>query len=323
MSFSRRDLVRLAAGAGALAAAPRRASALDYPKRSIRLIVGFPAASGPDIVARLMGHWLSTQIGQEVIVDDRPGAGGNIATEVVAKAAPDGYTLLLTVSANTINVTLYDKLNFDFARDLVPVGFIALNPFVIAVNPDFAAKSLPELIAMAKAKPGVINMATSGVGSGSHVSGELMQMMAGIKFTHVPYRNNYVPDLLAGQVPLAFTPLPQVIEFVKDGRLRALGVTSAQRSSMLPDVPAIAEAVPGYDASGWFGVTAPKGTPEEIIAKLNAAISAGVQDPEMRKRLIALGDEPRTMTPSEFGKFITDEIAKWRKVIEFAGIKPQ
>jgi len=323
VSFSRRDLVRLAAGAGALAAAPRRASALDYPKRSIRLIVGFPAASGPDIVARLMGHWLSTQIGQEVIVDDRPGAGGNIATEVVAKAAPDGYTLLLTVSANTINVTLYDKLNFDFARDLVPVGFIALNPFVIAVNPDFAAKSLPELIAMAKAKPGVINMATSGVGSGSHVSGELMQMMAGIKFTHVPYRNNYVPDLLAGQVPLAFTPLPQVIEFVKDGRLRALGVTSAQRSSMLPDVPAIAEAVPGYDASGWFGVTAPKGTPEEIIAKLNAAISAGVQDPEMRKRLIALGDEPRTMTPSEFGKFITDEIAKWRKVINFAGIKPQ
>jgi tripartite-type tricarboxylate transporter receptor subunit TctC len=323
MKLPRRHFLHLTAGAAVVPIARRVASALDYPTRPVHLLVGFPAGSGPDIIARLIGHWVSMRIGQEVVVDDRPGAGGNIGTEVAAKAAPDGHTLFLAVSGNAINATLYQNLNFDFARDLVPVGFVALNPFVIAVTPSFAAKDLAELIALAKAKPGTIDMATSGVGSGSHVSGELFQMIAGIKLTHVPYRNNYVPDLIGGQIPLAVSPIPQVMEFVKDGRLRALGVTSAKRSGMLPDVPAIGEIVPGYDASGWFGVCAPKGTPAEIIMKLNAAITAGVEDSDMRKRLIALGDEPRAMTPDEFGKFIADEIAKWKKVIEFAKIKPQ
>jgi tripartite-type tricarboxylate transporter receptor subunit TctC len=313
----------MAAGAATLPALPRVAGAADYPTRPVHLVVGFPAGSGPDIIARLAAHSLSTRIGQEVVVDDRPGAGGNIGTEVAAKASPDGYTLFLAVSANAINASLYKNLNFDFARDLVPVGMIALTPFVIAVNPAFPPKNLSELIALAKEKPGAINMATSGVGSGSHVSGELFQMMAGIKLTHVPYRNNYVPDLMGGQVPLAVSPMPQVIEFVKDGRLRALGITPATRSQMLPDVPSIGEVVKGYDASGWFGLCAPRSTPPDIIAKLNAAITAGIADPNIRERLVAAGSEPRAMTPDEFGKFIAGEIEKWRKVIEFAGIKVQ
>ena len=323
MRLRRRQFLALAAGAAASPALPHFAGAADYPTRPIHLVVGFPAGSGPDIIARLAAQSLSTRIGQEVVVDDRPGAGGNIGTEVAAHAAPDGYTLFLAVSANTINASLYKNLNFDFARDLVPVGMIALTPFVIAVNPSFPAKNLSELIALAKEKPGTINMATSGVGSGSHVSGELFQMMAGIKLTHVPYRNNYIPDLLGGQISLAVSPMPQVIEFVKDGRLRALGVTPAKRSQMLPDVPSIGEVVKGYDASGWFGLCAPRGTPADIIAKLNAAITAGIADPKIRERLVAVGSEPHATTADEFGKFIAGEIAKWRKVIEFADIKVQ
>jgi len=322
MSLLRRRFLALAAGAVALPALPRIARATDYPTRPVHLIVGFPAGSGPDIIARLAAHWLSTRLGQEVVVDNRPGAGSNIGTEIAAKAMPDGYTLFLAVSANTINATLYEHLNFDFARDLVGVGMVALTPFVVAVNPGFAAQNLAELIALAKAKPGTIDMATSGVGSGSHVSGELLQMMAGIKLTHVPYRNNYVPDLLGGQIPLAVSPMPQVIEFIKAGKLRGLGVTTAKRSQMLPDVPAIGEVVPGYDASGWFGICAPKGTPDAIIARLNTEISAGVADPGMRKRVMAVGAEPHAMTAAELDKFIADEIAKWRKVIKFADIKP-
>ncbi len=323
MRSSRREFIHIAAGAAALAAASRSASALDYPTRPVHLIVGFPAGSGPDIIARLAGQSLSPRIGQEVVIDDRPGAGGNIGTEAAAKASPDGHTLSLAVSANAINTSLYTNLNFDFARDLTPVGMIALTPFVIAVNPSFAAKNLSELIALAKANPGSINMATSGVGSGSHVSGELFQMMAGIKLVHVPYRGNYVSDLLGGQVPLAVSPLPQVLEFVKVGKLRALAVTTASRSQMLPDVPAIGEVVTGYDASGWFGICAPTGTPAEVIAKLNAALRDGIADPSIRERLIAAGAEPRAMTPAEFGDFIAGEIQKWRKVIAFAAIKPQ
>jgi tripartite-type tricarboxylate transporter receptor subunit TctC len=323
MILSRREFIYVAAaGASALAFSPGAARAADYPTRPLHLIVGFPAGSGPDIIARIAGHWLGTRLGQEVVVDNRPGAGSNIATELAAKAAPDGYTLFLAVSANTINATLYEHLNFDFARDLVGAGLVALTPFVVVVNPAFEAKDLKELIALAKAKPGAINMATSGVGSGSHVSGELLQMMAGIKLTHVPYRNNYVPDLLGGQIMLAVSPMPQVIEFIKAGKLRGLGVTPAKRSEMLPDVPAIGETVPGYDASGWFGIVAPKGTPDAIIARLNTEISAGVADPDTRKRLIAVGAEPHAMTSAEFNKFIADEIAKWRKVIKFADIKP-
>jgi tripartite-type tricarboxylate transporter receptor subunit TctC len=318
----RRQFIGLALPAVAALTA-RPAWAADYPTRPIHFVVGFPAGSGPDTIARLAGQSLSARLGQEIVVDDRPGAGGNIGTEVAAKAAPDGYTLCLAVSANAINVSLYKNLNFDFARDLVPVGMIALTPFVIAVNPSFPAKNLSELIALAKDKPGTINMATSGVGSGSHVSGELFQMMAGIKLTHVPYRNNYVPDLLSGQVPLAVSPMPQVIQFVKDGRLRALGVTTATRSRMLPDVPSIGEIVKGYDASGWFGICAPRGTPADIIAKLNASITAGIADPKIHERLIAVGSEPRAMSPDEFSKFITGEIEKWRKVVAFADIKVQ
>lgn len=323
MGLLRRHFLSMAAGAAVAPALPRIARSADYPTRPVHLIVGFPAGSGPDIIARLAAQSLSTRIGQEVLVDDRPGAGGNIGTEVAAKATPDGYTLFQAVSANAINVSLYKNQNFDFAHDLVPVGMIALTPFVIVVNPSFAAKNLSELIALAKEKPGAINMATSGVGSGSHVSGELFQMMAGIKLTHVPYRNNYVPDLLAGQVPLAVSPLPQVSEFIKDGRLRGLGVTPATRSQLLPDVPSIGEVVKGYDASGWFGLCAPRGTSSDIIAKLNAAITAGIADPKIRERLIAVGSEPRAMTADEFGKFIAGEIAKWRKVIEFAAINVQ
>ncbi len=323
MALLRRRFLALAAGAAALPALPRIAGAADYPTRPVHLIVGFPPGSGPDIVARLAAQALSTRLGQEVVVDNRPGAGGNIATEVAAKAAPDGYTLFLAVSANAINASIYKNLNVDFARDLTPVGMLVLAPFVIAVNPSFAAKDLAGLIALAKASPGTINMATSGVGSGSHVSGELLQMMAGIKLTHVPYRGNYVPDLLGGQVPLAVSPIPQVVEFIKDGRLRGLGVTGATRAPMLPDVPAIGEVVKGYDASGWYGICAPTGTAADIIARLNAAIGEGLADPKIRDRLVALGSEPRPMTPDEFGRFIAAEIEKGRKVVEFAAIKAQ
>jgi tripartite-type tricarboxylate transporter receptor subunit TctC len=323
MALLRRHFLALAAGAAALPALPRIARAADYPTRPVHLIVGFPPGSGPDIVARLAAQALSTRIGQEVVVDNRPGAGGNIATEVAAKAAPDGYTLFLAVSANAINASIYKNLNVDFARDLAPVGMLVLAPFVIAVNPSFAAKDLVELIALAKDSPGTINMATSGVGSGSHVSGELFQMMTGIKLTHVPYRGNYIPDVLGGQVPLAVSPIPQVVEFIKDGRLRGLGVTGTTRAPMLPDVPAIGEVVKGYDASGWYGLCAPTGTPADIIAKLNAAIGEGLKDPKTRERLVALGSEPRPMTPDAFGRFIAGEIEKGRKVVEFAGIKAQ
>jgi tripartite-type tricarboxylate transporter receptor subunit TctC len=323
MKLLRRHFLTLAAGAAALPVLPRIARAADYPTRPVHLIVAFPPGSGPDIVGRLAAQALSTRIGQEVVVDNRPGAGGNIGTEMAAKAAPDGYTLFLAVSANAINASIYKNLNVDFARDLTPVGLLVLAPFVIAVNPSFAAKDLAGLIALAKASPGAINMATSGVGSGSHVSGELFQMMTGTKLTHVPYRGNYMSDVLSGQVPLAVSPIPQVVEFVKDGRLRGLGVTGATRSPMLPDVPAIGEVVKGYDASGWYGICAPRGTPADIIGKLNAAIGEGLKDPKTRERLVALGSEPRPMTPDEFGTFITSEVEKGRKVVEFADIKVQ
>ncbi len=322
MRISRRELARMAAGLAALPVAARAAWALDYPTRPVHLLVGFPPGGAPDIVARVTGQWLAPRLDQQVVIDNRPGAGSNIATEMAAKAAPDGYTLLLTVSANAINATLYANLNFDFLRDLAPVASIGRTAFVIVVNPAFPAKTLPELIAQAKANPGKIDMATAGIGSGSHVSGELLQMMAGIKLTHVPYRGNYITDLLSGQISLAFSVMPQVVEFVKDGRLRALGVTTAARSELLPDVPAIGEVVAGYDASGWFGICAPTGVPAEIVARLNPEISAVVADPHDRARLLALGVEPRPMTTAEFGTFIADETAKWRKVIKFAALKP-
>jgi tripartite-type tricarboxylate transporter receptor subunit TctC len=319
MKLRRRELLGLAAG-GALAALPRAAAALDFPTRPVHIIAPYPPGAGPDVVARLIAQWLGDRLGQQVIVDNRPGAASNIGTERAAKSAPDGYTLLIAVSTNAINQTLYTNLNFDFRNDFVPVAGIGKIPFTIVVNTKFPAKTIPELIAYAKANPGKIDMATNGVGSGSHAAGELFMMMTGIRFTHVPYKGNYLTDLMGGQVPLAFSPLSAVAEYVKDGRVRGLGVSTTTRSPILPDVPAIGESVPGYVAEGWYGLTAPKGTPAEIIAKLEAATRASVNDPTLRSRMLPLGLEPAPMTTAEFGQFIADEIDKWAKVIKFANI---
>jgi tripartite-type tricarboxylate transporter receptor subunit TctC len=323
LKLPRRALLRLAAGAAALPALSRAAFALDYPVRAVHIIAAYPPGAAPDIIARLIGQWLSERLGQQFITDNRPGAASNIGTGIAAKAEPDGYTLLVAVSTSTINATLYTNLNFNFVRDLVPIAGIGLTPFIVVVNPQFPSKSIPELIAHAKANPGTVNMATSGVGTGPHVAAELFQQITGVKFVHVPYRANYMPDLLSGQVPMSFAPMGTVIEFVRDGRLRALGVTPAVRSAALPDVPAIAEFLPGYDAAGWYGLVAPKGTPDEIIGKLQDAVTAGVTDATIKSRLLALGVEPKAMSTAEFGKFIADETAKWGKVVREANIKAE
>jgi tripartite-type tricarboxylate transporter receptor subunit TctC len=323
MTLPRRHFLGLIAGAAALPIAPYAAWALDYPTRPVRVIVGFPAGIGPDITGRLMGQWLSDHLGQQFVVDNRPGASSNIGTELAAKAAPDGYTLLVTVSTNAINATFYKNLAFDFTKDLVPVGFIGATPFVMVVPPSFPAKTVPEFIAYAKANPGKINLASQGVGTSPHVAGEMLMMLTDIKLVHVPYRDNLVPDLLSGQVHLYFSPLPQVIQFVRDGRLRALAVTSAKRTEALPDVPALAEFVSGYEASGWYGMSAPAGTPAEIIDKLNKEMNAGLADLAVKGKLLAIGVEPKPMTPAEFGKFTAEEIDKWAKVVKFANIKAE
>jgi tripartite-type tricarboxylate transporter receptor subunit TctC len=322
MRFSRRALLPLAAGA-ALLTAPRGAQAQSYPTRPVRLIVALPAGSGTDILARVMGQWLSEQLHQSVVVENRPGAGGNIGTEVVVKAAPDGYTLLFTLLANAINQTLYTDLAFDFVRDIVPVASVCRTNFAVAVNPSLPPKTFPELIAYAKANPGKITMASFGNGTLPHVFGELLMMMTGSTMLHVPYRGNFMPDLLGGQVQLAFTSLPSSIAYFRAGKLRALAVTTAQRSDLLPGVPAIAEFVPGYDASAWNGFGVPKNTPAEIIDKLNAAITAGIADPQIKARLASLGAEPMAMTPAQARQFTADEVAKWAKVIKFAHITAQ
>jgi tripartite-type tricarboxylate transporter receptor subunit TctC len=318
----RRQFLHLAAGAAALPAASQFAFALDYPTRPVRVVVGFPAGIGPDIAGRLIGQWLSERLGQQFVIDNRTGAAGNIATEIVAKASPDGYTLLVAVSSNAVNAALYKNVNFNFARDLVPVAFIGSTPFVMVVTPSFPAKTLPEFITYAKANPGKINMASQGIGTTPHVSGEMLKMMSGIDLVHVPYRGNLVTDLLAGQVQVYFGPMPQVIGYVRSGQLRALGVTTSTRSDALPDVPTLGEFVPGYEASGWYGVCAPTRTPPDIIDKLNKEISAADADPGLQARLLTIGVVPKAMTPAEFGKFIADETEKWAKVIKFANIKP-
>jgi tripartite-type tricarboxylate transporter receptor subunit TctC len=318
----RRQFLHLAAGAAALPAASQFAFALDYPTRPVRVVVGFPAGIGPDIAGRLIGQWLSERLGQQFVIDNRTGAAGNIATEIVAKASPDGYTLLVAVSSNAVNAALYKNVNFNFARDLVPVAFIGSTPFVMVVTPSFPAKTLPEFITYAKANPGKINMASQGIGTAPHVSGEMLKMMSGIDLVHVPYRGNLVTDLLAGQVQVYFGPMPQVIGYVRSGQLRALGVTTSTRSDALPDVPTLGEFVPGYEASGWYGVCAPTRTPPDIIDKLNKEISAADADPGLQARLLTIGVVPKAMTPAEFGKFIADETEKWAKVIKFANIKP-
>jgi tripartite-type tricarboxylate transporter receptor subunit TctC len=321
MKLPRRKFLHLATAAVAFPSLISNASALDYPTRPVHIIVGFPPGGAPDIIARLVGQWLSERLDQQFFVDNRPGAAGNIGTEVVAKAPPDGYTLLIAVSTTAVNAALYTNLNFNFIRDVAPVASIGGTPFVMAATPSLPAKTIPEFIAYAKANPGKVNMASQGIGTTPHVCGELFKMLTGVDFVHVPYRVNLMPDLLAGEVHFYFSPMPQAIEYVRDSRLRALGVTTATRAEALSDVPAIAEFVPGYVAVGWFGICAPAGTPAAVVDKLHAEISAGVADPTLKPRLIALGVEPMVKTPAEFGKFIADEIEKWTKVIKFAGIQ--
>lgn len=315
-------MLHLAAGAAALAAASRVARAETYPVRPLHLVVGFPAGLSPDIIARLIAQFLGKRLGQPIIIDDRPGAASNIATEMVAHAQADGYTLLAVTSANAINSTLYDNLDFDFIRDIAPVAIIEAAPFVMVVNPSFPAKTVPELIVYAKANPGRINMASPGNGTVPHVAGELFKMMTGIEMVHVPYRGSFVPDLLSGQVQVTLIPIAASIAFIRTGQLRAIAVTTSTRSSALPDIPAVAEFVPGYEASGWLGVSAPKRTSAEIIEKLNMEIRAVVADTDVKARLVGLGAEPMSMTAAEFNKFVASETEKWSKVIKFAGIKP-
>jgi tripartite-type tricarboxylate transporter receptor subunit TctC len=313
----------MAAGAAALPVLPRMAWSLDYPTRPVRIIVGFPAGTAPDITGRVIAQSLSERLGQQFTIDNRPGAASSIAIETVAKAPSDAYTLLLALSSNVVNAALYTKLSFNVVRDIAPVAFVGANPFVLVVTPSVPVRTLPEFIAYSKANPGKINMASQGIGTTPHVCGELLKLMTGIEFTHVPYRAPLMPDLLAGQVQFYFSPMPQPIEYIKDGRLRALGITSATRSDVLPDVPAIAEFVPGYKASGWIGVGAPKGTSTELIDKLNKEINALVADAQMKSRLATLGVEPKAMTPAEFGKFIAEEYAKWAEVIQAANVKAE
>jgi tripartite-type tricarboxylate transporter receptor subunit TctC len=322
MKPHRRRFLRLAAGAAALPAVSRIARAQTYPTRPVRLIVGFPAASASDIVARLMGQWLSERLGQQFVVESRPGAATNIATEVVVRAPPDGYSLLFVTSANAINATLYDNLNFNFIRDIAPVASIIRVPYVMEVNPAVPAKTVAEFIAYAKANPGELNMASNGNGSGPHMAGELFKMMANVDLVHVPYRGNYYPDLLGGQVQVLFGPVPSSIGYIQAGKLRALAVTTATRLEVLPDVPTVGEFVPGYEASGWQGIGAPENTPAEIIDRLNGEINAALADPKMKGRLADLGGLPIPVAPADFSKFIAEETEKWGKVIRAANIKP-
>jgi tripartite-type tricarboxylate transporter receptor subunit TctC len=317
MQLARRTLLRLAA----LIAVPRLASAEDYPTRPVRMVVGLPAGNAPDIISRLIGDWLSNRLGQQFVTDNRPGAANNIATEIVAHSAPDGYTLLLAISTNAVNETLYRHLNFDFIRDLAPVAGAGRTTFLMTVPSSFPAKTFPEFIDYAKANPGKVYLGSQGIGTTPHVCGELLNLMTGIKMVHVPYRTNLMPDLLAGRVQVYFAAIAQGIEFVKDGRLRALAVTTATRNEALPDVPAIAEFVPGYEAIGWYGICVPAGTPQPIIDKLASEILAGIADPQTKARLIALGVEPKPLTTAEFKAFIGNEVEKWAKVIKFADLK--
>src|SRR5215510_7268452 len=319
----RRHLLHLAAGAAALPTVSRFACAQTYPSRPVRLIVPFAPAGGSDITARLMGQWLSERLAQPFIIENRPGAGSNIATEAVVRAAADGYTLLMAGAYNAINATLYDKLNFNFIRDIAPVATISRNTYVMVVHPSMPAKTVPEFIAYAKAHPRKINMASAGTGSPPHVCGELFKMMAGVDLLHLPYRGGgpALTDLLGGQVQVYFPSTPASIEYIRAGRLRALAVTARTRLDVLPDIPTVAEFVPGYEASFWFGVGVPKDTPAEIIETLNKEINAGLADPKLKARMADLGGVPMPMTPAGFGRFIAEETEKWGKVVKFTGIK--
>jgi len=321
MKLLRRQFLHLATSAAALPALSRIAWAQSYPTRPLHIVVGFPPGTSSDITARLIAEWLSQRLGQQVIVENRPGAGTNIAAETVVQALPDGYSLLWVTQTNAINATLYESLKFDFIRDTEPVAGVIRVPTVMMVNPSVPAKTVPEFIAYAKANPDKINMSSPGIGSANHVLGELFEMMTGVKLVHVPYRGSQFPDLLGGQVQITFNPLPSSLNFIKTGQLRALAVTSATRQAVLPDVPSVGEFVPGYEGSAWFGIGAPKNTPKDIVDKLNREVNAGLVDPKLKARLTDLGGVPMSVTPAEFGKFIADETEKWGKVVKFAGLK--
>jgi tripartite-type tricarboxylate transporter receptor subunit TctC len=323
MLLSRRHLFSAAAGACAASALPRAAAALDYPTRPVRLIEGYGAGGTPDLISRVIGGWLSQQLGQPFVVENRDGASGNIATEGVVNAAPDGYTLLTVTSANTINMTLYPDLKFNFVRDIAPIAGLLRVPLVLLVNPSFPAATFPEFLAYAKAHPGTVNVATPGKGTPMHVGVDLLKMMTGIDVVEVPYRGPAPAfvDLLAGQVHAFIITVPAAFGYVQAGKLRALAVLSATRTSALPDTPAIAETVPGYEATAWDGVGAPLKTPREIIDKLNAIINAGLADSAVIGRIKDLGGEPMVMTTAQFAKFIADDAAKWDKVLKFAAGK--
>jgi tripartite-type tricarboxylate transporter receptor subunit TctC len=325
MKLPRREFLRLAAGAAALPALPLIASAQAYPARPVRIIVGFAPGGGMDIMARLIGQWLSERFGQQFVIENRPGAGTNIATEAVVNAPPDGYTLLLAGFPNASNATLYGNLKFNFIRDIAPVAGLSRETFVIEVNPSLWFKTVPEFITHAKANPGKINMASAGIGSGNHIAGELFKMMTGVNLVPVHYRGAgpALVDLLGGQVQVMFASISSSIEYVRAGKLRALAVTAATPSPVLPDIPMVAEFVPGYDFSFWTGIGAPRNTPAEIVDKLNKEINAALADPMMKARFAELGVIAFRGSPADFGKFIAEETEKWGKVVNFAGIKPE
>src|SRR5262245_41900932 len=321
MKLPRRKFLHLAAGAAALPAVSRIARAQTYPSRPVRIIVPFPAGQASDTIARLIGQSLSERLGQSFVIENRTGAGGNIGTESVVRAMPDGHTLLLVGLTNAMNATLYKKLNFNFIRDIAPVASIGGTPYVLVVHPSVPAKTVPEFIAYAKANPGKINMGSSGSGSVSHVFGERFKFMTGINLVHVPYRGGYAPDLLSGQVQVVFGTISTCLQYIRSGMLRALSVTTATRSDVLPDIPTLADFVPGYESSQWFGIGAPKNTPTEIVDKLNREINAIAADPIIKARLAGLGVDPMSMKSGEFGRLIAEETEKWGKVIRDANIK--
>jgi tripartite-type tricarboxylate transporter receptor subunit TctC len=324
MKLPRRQFLYLAAGAAALPAVSRFAWAQTYPTRPVRIVVTFPAGSTSDLLARPMAQWLQERLGQPFVVDNRPGAGGTIGTEAVVRASPDGYTLLLISGAHTVNATLYDKLSFNFIRDIAPVAGISRETGVMVVNPSVPAETVPDFIAYAKANPGKINMASAGIGASTHVAGELFKMMTGVNMVHVPYRGSppALTDLLGGQVHVYFGPIAGSIEYVRAGTLRALAVTTAKRSEALPDLPTVGEFVPGYEASAVWGVGAPRNTPAEIVDKLNKEINAGLADPKIKARL-ELSGTVLPGSPADFGKLIAEETEKWAKVIRAANIKAE
>jgi tripartite-type tricarboxylate transporter receptor subunit TctC len=325
MNICRRRFLHLTTSAAAMPAVSRIAKADTYPSRPVRLIVFYAAGGGNDIIARLMGQWLSERLGQSFVDENRPGGGGNLGTEFVVRAAADGYTLLLSSSANVVNTSLYDKLDFDFVRDIAPVASISYEPNIMVVNPSVPAKTVPEFIAYAKANPGTINFASAGIGSSQHMSGEMFKMMAGIDMTHVPFRGTApaLTSLLGGQVQVMFASMPAALPYIRADKLRALGVTIAKRSDVLPDVPSVSEFLPGFDAAVYYGIGAPINTPPEIVDRLNKEINAGLADPQFKARLVELGSMVLPGSPADFGKFIANETDKWAKVVKFAHIKAE